>query len=262
MVVQFDVIIPARYQSSRLPGKPLADIAGRPMILRVVDGVRRSRAARIFVATDDKRIEAVCVGEGVDVCFTSDQHRTGTDRIMEAIDQLALEPKRIVVNVQGDLPLIDPIAVDAVAQLLLEDEGSNVSTVAYRLAKKKQFLSPHTVKVVRDCYRKALYFSRSPIPYAKNIMESTAERLPEDFLAYGHVGIYGYRCSFLRETHRMSSVPPMEVYENLEQLRFLYHGYSIVVGEIPDIFLPEVNTPEDVEQVAQYLRTRIMSNTR
>src|SRR5690606_2302552 len=185
------VIIPARYDSTRLPGKPLADVAGKPLLERVYRCARASGAATVVVATDDERIRRAAEGFGARVCLTSAAHRSGTDRVGEAVAQLGLAPDAIVVNLQGDEPLVPPDLIAAVAQTLARDPQSVVATACSRLRDARAFRDPNVVKVVLDAAGRALYFSRAPIPWPRE--ESAAHGAG----AYGHIGLYAYRAGFL-----------------------------------------------------------------
>jgi 3-deoxy-manno-octulosonate cytidylyltransferase (CMP-KDO synthetase) len=236
-------VIPARFASSRLPGKPLAEIAGRPMIEHVY---RRSADARgidaVVVATDDERIAAAVEGFGGIVRLTRSEHRTGTDRIAEIARDLSCE---ILINVQGDLPLIEPGMISEVVDPLLTDPTVKMSTLRQATSDAADIASPHVVKVVVDARGDALYFSRSPIPFRR---DPGAE-------IYKHIGLYGFRRDFLL-TFAALPQTPLEQAESLEQLRALEHGYSIrtVTTRYESI---EVDTPEDLERVRQLMATRV-----
>jgi 3-deoxy-manno-octulosonate cytidylyltransferase (CMP-KDO synthetase) len=235
----FSVIIPARYASSRFPGKPLADLAGKPMVVRVCERAARSGASLVVVATDDERIAKAVVRHGHRALMTRADHASGTERIAESATLLGLADDAIVVNVQGDEPLIDPALVAEVARALERDEEASVSTACHRIHDAAAFASPNVVKVVLDARGHALYFSRAGIPYARE------GGLPE---CYRHVGIYGYRVAFL--SRYADLVPsPLERTESLEQLRVLWHGYRIAVSVVRQEIPTGVDTPEDLEKL-------------
>lgn len=246
--MSFKIVIPARYASTRLPGKPLADIAGKPMIVRVVEAVAGCGADGVWVATDDSRVMEAVAAAGQQAVITRADHPTGTDRIAEVAAQLGWGDDEIVVNVQGDEPLIDPALVQGVAKALEEDQGAAIATAAHALTRAEEFFNPNVVKVVCDQSGRAHYFSRAPIPYARDALAASKDRLPEGFGALRHIGLYAYRVSFLR---RYGSLPsaPTEQWESLEQLRALWHGYAIRVITCDQAPAAGVDTPEDLERV-------------
>jgi 3-deoxy-manno-octulosonate cytidylyltransferase (CMP-KDO synthetase) len=234
------VIIPARYASTRLPGKALADIAGRPMVWHVADRARRARGiARVIVATDDARIRDAVADAGVEVVLTSPDHPSGTDRLAEVARAL---DAGVLINVQGDLPLLDPLMIEGLAARMAGDPSLPMATIAVPLHDKKEWRSPHVVKLVTGADGRALYFSRSPVPFDRD-----AERTPGEPLGWRHVGMYAYRRDVLL---RLAALPPspLERRERLEQLRALEHGIAIgVVAWSGDAALIEVDTPADLE---------------
>ncbi len=247
-------IIPARYASTRLPGKPLSDIHGQTMIQRVYERARAaSRPQRVVVATDDDRIAAVVRGFGGEALLTSPAHPTGTDRLAEAARTMEAE---IVVNVQGDEPLLDPAGIDAAAEALCADSSLPMSTLSLPLRSVDELLSPSVVKVVCDARGDALYFSRAPIPHLRlwpraEPQASAAETVARG-LARKHVGLYAYRREALL---RLASLPPspLEEAEGLEQLRALHHGLRIRVVPLEGEGGVAVDTPEDLERVRAIL---------
>jgi 3-deoxy-manno-octulosonate cytidylyltransferase (CMP-KDO synthetase) len=242
------VVIPARYASTRLPGKPLADIAGRPMVVRVAAAARRARTDGVWVATDDERIAAAVRQHGFDAVMTSANHASGTDRIAEVADQLAWDDEDIVVNVQGDEPLLDPALIEAVAAALHGAPDSVMSTAAHPLVAIADLFNPNVVKVVCDVRGRALYFSRAPIPWDRDRFSDSRDELPANLPALRHIGLYAYRVSFLRRFGQLA-VSPLERCESLEQLRALWHGYPIQVVSVDHAPAPGVDTPEDLERV-------------
>ena len=249
----FTVIIPARYASTRLPGKPLLDIGGKPMIVRVAERARDSGAERVVIATDDARIEAAVREHGIDVLMTRADHPTGTDRLAEAAAQLGLAAEAIVVNVQGDEPLLDPAVIRSVAQALHAAPDAAIATACHPLADASEFFSPNIVKVVCDQRGSALYFSRAPIPFARDafgasLATAALAGLPEGLPAYRHIGLYAYRAGFLARYPTLSQTT-LERFEALEQLRALGHGYRIIVEVLPGPLPPGVDTEEDLVKV-------------
>ena len=245
----FTVLIPARMASSRLPDKPLADIGGLPMVVRVAQRAALSAAQRCVVATDDQRILQACSDHGVAAIATRADHPSGSDRLAEACAALNLPDGHIVVNVQGDEPLIDPGLIDAVAAELDARSDCAVSTAAHAIERREDWLDPNVVKVVTDARGTALYFSRAPIPWWRDGMST--DRLPSP-APLRHIGLYAYRAGFLR---RFPSLPaaPTERLESLEQLRVLWHGERIAVHVSAQAPGPGVDTPQDLERVRQLI---------
>lgn len=247
----FTVLIPARLASTRLPNKPLADIGGRPMVVRVADQARRSLAQRVVVAADDASIVEACRAHGVDAVMTRADHPSGTDRLAEASTLLGLGEHDVVVNVQGDEPLIEPSLIDAVAAVLAVRKDAVMGTAAHPIAEVTEFTNPNVVKVVTDASGLALTFSRAPLPWWRDGFVHGVHALP-DPPPLRHVGIYSYRCSFLRA---YPSLPqsPLERIEALEQLRALWHGHRIAVHLSDVAPAPGVDTPEDLARVRRLL---------
>lgn len=251
----FTVLIPARLGSSRLPNKPLADINGVPMVVRVAQRALKSSALRTVVAADSPQIIEQCTRFGVQAVLTRVNHLSGSDRLAEACTLLGLAEDAIVVNVQGDEPMIDPALIDSVAGLLESRQDCAVSTAACRIKDMAEFLNPNVVKVVLDARNTALYFSRAPIP-AQRDKTSTADW--NDVSQMGllrHVGIYGYRVGFLRQFPQLAQAP-IEQLESLEQLRALWHGYRIAVHITDQVPGPGVDTQEELEQVRRLTADR------
>lgn len=245
--MNFSVIIPARLASTRLPDKPLADIHGLPMGVRVAQRAARSSATRVVVATDSQRVLDACKSHGVQALLTRTDHVSGSDRLAEACELLGLDGKDVVVNVQGDEPLIEPGLIEACAALLHARPDCVMSTVAHALADADDFANPNVVKVVLDAAGRALYFSRAPIPWWRDGSSSGLAR-PHPMAALRHVGLYAYHAGFLR---RFPSLPPspLEQIESLEQLRVLWHGESIAVHVSEARPGPGVDTQQDLERV-------------
>jgi len=245
----FKVVIPARFASSRLPGKPLLDLGGKPMVVRVAERAHLSGAEEIWVATDHAEVRAACEAHEFAALMTRSDHATGTDRLAEVVAQRGWSNDTIVVNVQGDEPLIEPeIIVQTARQLAVS--GADIATVAHPIADPADFFNPNVVKVVCRADGDAAYFSRAPIPCARDhfAREGGGASLPEDFPAYRHVGLYAYRASFLK-AYAGLSVAPTESFEALEQLRALWHGYRISVALVDAAPAPGVDTPEDAERM-------------
>ncbi|OHC71581.1 MAG: 3-deoxy-manno-octulosonate cytidylyltransferase [Rhodocyclales bacterium RIFCSPLOWO2_02_FULL_63_24] len=244
----FRVVIPARYASTRLPGKPLADIAGQPMIVRVAAAASRARNQGVWVATDDQRVAAAVRQHGFDAVMTRANHASGTDRIAEVADLLEWDDADIVVNVQGDEPLLDPALLEAVATALRGDPDAAMATAAHPVIEASDFFNPNVVKVVCDVSGRALYFSRAPIPWDRDHLAERRDVLPADLPAQRHIGLYAYRVGFLRRFGQLAT-SPLERCESLEQLRALWHGYPIQVVSVDHAPVPGVDTPEDLERV-------------
>jgi len=240
--LSFSVIIPARYASTRFPGKPLAEIGGKPMVVRVCERAAKSGAAAVHVATDDERIAAAVRAHGHEAIMTRADHASGTDRLAEAARKLGLGEKQIVVNVQGDEPLIAPKLIAQVARTLEKKRDASVSTACHAIHDQASLASPNVVKVVLDAEGYALYFSRAQIPYPRE----------PGAACYRHAGIYGYRVSFLKRYSRLKP-SPLEKAEALEQLRVLWHGYRIAVAVSTTEIPPGVDTSEDLEAVRRML---------
>ncbi|PSJ80646.1 3-deoxy-manno-octulosonate cytidylyltransferase [Neisseria iguanae] len=245
----FVVLIPARLSSSRLPGKALADIHGKPMVVRVAGQAAKSHAARVVVATDHADIQAACEAHGVEVVMTADTHESGSTRLAEAVKKLNLPPHLIVVNVQGDEPLIEPELINRTAEVLVEN-NVQMATAAHELHDFDEFMNPNVVKVLLDKNRNAMYFSRAPIPFPRDTMRENLRRLPQETPVLRHIGIYAYRAGFLQRYAEMS-VSPLEVIESLEQLRVLWHGFPIAVEVTGRTPAAGVDTQEDLERVLQ-----------
>ncbi|MEN9889591.1 MAG: 3-deoxy-manno-octulosonate cytidylyltransferase [Pseudomonadota bacterium] len=253
------VIIPARMASSRLPDKPLADIAGLPMVVRVAQRAAQSGAARVVVAADDARIVQACQAHGVQVLLTRVDHASGSDRLAEACSLLGLPDEALVVNVQGDEPLIPPTLIGEVARVLAERPEASMGTAAHAIHDLADYTNPNVVKVVLDARQLALYFSRAPIAWWRDgqLAGSSAgssggfRALPSP-APLRHIGIYSYRAGFLRQFPQLPPAP-IETLESLEQLRALWHGHRIAVHVTDAAPGPGVDTPQDLERVRRLL---------
>ena len=248
----FVVIVPARLASTRLPRKPLADLGGVPMVVRVARTAVASGATQVAVAADSAEIVDACRAHGIEALLTRADHASGTDRLAEAVEHLGLADDALVVNVQGDEPLMPAAVVRRVAEALAQRPDCAIATACHPLHDAAEFFSPNVVKVVTDANGRALYFSRAPIPWSRDAFAAARDRLPPGLPARRHVGLYAYRAGFLR---RFPQLPPaaLEQHESLEQLRALAHGFGIAVIELPEALPPGVDTPEDLERVRALL---------
>ena len=242
----FIVIIPARLASTRLPNKPLADLGGKPMVVRVAEQAALSGAARVIVATDHDSIGAACAAHGVEVCMTRSDHPSGTDRIAEVARTLALPPDAVVVNLQGDEPLIDPSLLAACAAQI--SATVPMATCAHPLHEVLEAFNPNVVKVVLDKNGRALYFSRATIPWHRDGFAQSKDSLPQGYVPLRHIGLYAYSNAFLQEYPQLSA-SPLEAIEALEQLRVLWHGVAIAVHVTDSAPAAGVDTPEDLARV-------------
>ena len=251
--MRFTVLIPARLASRRLPDKPLADIAGLPMVVRVAQAARRSGATRVVVAGHPRIIDA-CRAHGIEAVLTRADHLSGSDRLAEACEQLGLDGDEVVVNVQGDEPLIASAMVDACAVLLRERPDCVMATVAHAIDDLAEFSNPNVVKVVLDAAGRALYFSRAPIAWWRDGFAQGIHQLPTQPPPLRHVGLYAYRAGFLRRFPTLA-VAPLETLESLEQLRVLWHGERIAVHVSAERPGPGVDTPDDLARVRAIFAT-------
>jgi len=240
--VSFKVVIPARYASSRLPGKPLLDIAGKPMVIRVSEQARKSGAEAVVIATDFDKIVQVAQEHHVDAVMTRVDHQSGTDRIAEVAQNLNWDNDDIVVNVQGDEPLIDPALIQEVALTLAHSRDAMMATACHAIHDEASMLNPNVVKVVMDADGNAMFFSRAPIPYPRD------EAHKQSLKAHRHIGIYAYRVGFLKQYAELS-VTQLEQIESLEQLRVLHHGYKIAITVTDHAPATGVDTQADLDYV-------------
>ncbi|MGQ0442740.1 MAG: 3-deoxy-manno-octulosonate cytidylyltransferase [Methylophilaceae bacterium] len=238
----FKVVIPARYASARLPGKPLLDIAGKPMVVRVANQAEKSGASEIVIATDFEKIMQVAAQHNIQAVMTRLDHQSGTDRIAEVAQQLNWADDEIVVNVQGDEPLIDPKLIQEVAAHLANSQNAVMATACHAIHDEAALLNPNIVKVVMDDNGNALYFSRAPIPYPRD------DIYKNNIQAHRHIGIYAYRVGFLKKYAQLT-VTALEKIESLEQLRVLHHGYKIGVAVTANAPAGGVDTQEDLDYV-------------
>ncbi len=247
----FCVIIPARLASTRLPNKPLADLAGKPMVVRVAERARLSGAETVVVACDDRLILEACEQFGITAYLTRADHQSGTDRIAEVAARLNLPAEIVIVNVQGDEPLIEPALITATAAQIRH--GVQMSTAAHPITSAEEAFNPNVVKVVLDKSGRALYFSRATIPWDRDGFAVSTSVLSPDYRVFRHIGLYAYTNAFLQK-YATLEVAPLEKSEVLEQLRVLWNGYSIAVHVTPDVPSAGVDTPDDLLRVQQIYR--------
>ncbi|WP_442597497.1 3-deoxy-manno-octulosonate cytidylyltransferase [Parapusillimonas sp. JC17] len=254
--MSFVAVIPARAASTRLPDKPLLDIGGKPMVVRTAEQAARSGASQVVVATDDERVLAAVRRHGFDALMTRGDHPTGTDRLAEVVQQLSLAPDTIVVNVQGDEPLIDPHHIDDVAKLLQREPGAAIATCATPITDAAVLFNPNAVKVVCSDAKLALYFSRAPIPWARDALADGKPKLADGLPALHHIGLYAYRARFLS---LFPTLKPgaLERFESLEQLRALENGYSIAVHVTTSHPAAGVDTQEDLARIREVFANRL-----
>jgi 3-deoxy-manno-octulosonate cytidylyltransferase (CMP-KDO synthetase) len=246
--LRFKVVIPARFASSRLPGKPLADLGGIPMVMRVHAQALKAGAEAVWIATDHPDVFDVASRAGANVLMTDPAHPSGTDRLAEVATHQRWPDETIVVNLQGDEPLMPPHALQSVAQALADAPEAAIATAACPIGDTPTLLDANIVKVVCDAKQQALYFSRAPIPWPREAFSASQPRFPKGLGALRHIGLYAYRVQFLR--HYTTLAPaPCEAFEALEQLRALWHGYRIQVISLPESPPPGVDTPEDLARV-------------
>ena len=247
----FIVAIPARYGSTRLPGKPLRLLGGEPLIVHVARRARDAGAAQVVVATDDARIVAALAGSNIEVCLTRADHASGSDRLAECAATLGWPDDAVIVNLQGDEPFAPTAGIIAVADALVED-GADMATLAAPIESAALWFDPNCVKVVRDLRGRALYFSRAPVPWARDALARDRTIVPAGIEVLRHIGIYAYRAGFLKAFARLPATP-LERAESLEQLRALEHGHAIAVRITPEIFPPGVDTDDDLVRAERTL---------
>ncbi|QXX78742.1 3-deoxy-manno-octulosonate cytidylyltransferase [Alcaligenes ammonioxydans] len=252
----FSVIIPARLGSTRLPNKPLADIAGQPMIVRCAQQAAQSAARQVWVATDSPQVLEAVQAHGFHALLTDAEHPTGTDRLAQAARLLDLAEDEIVVNVQGDEPLIQPEHINAAAQLLARSGQADIATLAAPITNAETLFNPNAVKVVCDLNDRALYFSRAPIPWARDTLAQGDRILADELPALHHIGLYAYRNRFLQQYAQLPR-GPLEHFESLEQLRALENGFQIMVHRLQEIPAAGVDTEQDLERVRAHFANRL-----
>jgi len=249
--MSFVVIIPARYASTRLPGKPLVDINGKPMVVHVLERARESGAERIIVATDNEEVMAAVQAVGGEVCMTRADHQSGTERLAEVVEKCGFSDETVIVNVQGDEPMIPPAIIRQVADNLAARRDIGMATLAVPIESAEEAFNPNAVKVVMDAQGYALYFSRATIPWDRDRFAASRETIGDSFLR--HIGIYGYRAGFIRR-YVSWETSPLEQIEMLEQLRVLWYGEKIHVDVASVVPGTGVDTPDDLERVRQAMR--------
>lgn len=251
-MTNFTVIIPARMSSTRLPGKMLLDVVGLPLIVRVAKQALKSNAQQVIIATDHQDIYNVCQEYGLNVVMTDSNHQSGTDRIAEVVEKLKLSPNEIIVNVQGDEPLIDPELINGLAKFIAEKQTA-IATIAHPINSQEEIFNPNVVKTVLSHDNIAMYFSRAPIPYYRDGYNSPQQfQTPQNINILRHIGIYAYQVSFLNIYHQLPTCP-LEQVEALEQLRALYNGYKIAVMTSINAPAAGVDTMEDLLRVRQVI---------
>lgn len=244
----FIVIVPARMSSSRLKNKPLADIAGKPMVVRTAERALQCGAEAVYVACDDPAIAQACADNNIQAILTDPNCPTGTDRLAEAVEKLGLSDETVVVNVQGDEPLIPVDVIRAVAEDLCRRGDCAIATAAHPITEVENFFNPNVVKVEIDDSGRAITFSRAPLPWPRDAFREDKSKLPAQLPAYHHIGLYAYRAGFLKAFPKLSPAP-IERFESLEQLRAVWHGYRISVVVLDSNLPPGVDTAEDLERV-------------
>ncbi|MCW9025555.1 MAG: 3-deoxy-manno-octulosonate cytidylyltransferase [Gammaproteobacteria bacterium] len=249
----FRVVIPARYASVRLPGKPLLEIAGKPMLQHVYEKALACHADEVIIATDDERIYKAAESFGAKVCLTADTHQSGTERLAEVAERYGFADNDIVINLQGDEPLMPGSCIKQVAEALASNSEASISTLCTPIDSIEDLFDPNVVKVIRDSKDFALYFSRAPIPWSRGHFDQTPPVMPKDTSLYHrHIGLYGYRASYIRNYINSEHIQ-LEATESLEQLRALWHGDRIIVPVAKEIPGPGVDTKADLEKVASII---------
>jgi 3-deoxy-manno-octulosonate cytidylyltransferase (CMP-KDO synthetase) len=248
----FKVVIPARYESSRFPGKLLAKLGDKPVVCYAVEAARLSGAEKIIVATDDQRIADAVIKTGCEVLMTDKTHENGTERLVEVCSRADWQEETVVVNLQADEPFVSPNLIATIAQSLEENRSASVATACFPIHSQNEIFDPNLVKVVLDHERNALYFSRAPIPWIRDTYPKGTDSNKEVALGHGHIGIYGYRVSFLNKYAELP-ISPLEQNEKLEQLRVLQSGERILVIQTDAPPAPGIDTPEDLERAQEHI---------
>ena len=250
--MSFRIIIPARFASSRLPGKPLRDICGKPMIERVIEQAKLSHADEVIVATDSQKIADALSHVDVRVCMTHENHQSGTERLSEVIEQFGFDDEQILINLQGDEPMMPPVCLNQVGQALEQDDSVKMATLCTPLTDIEELFDPHAVKVVRDINDFALYFTRAAVPWSRECFNELPREMPKQQEYQRHIGLYGYRAGFIKQYLDWQS-SDIEKTESLEQLRVLYYGEKIKVITAEVAPGPGVDTIEDLNRVCELL---------
>ena len=251
--MSFRIVIPARFASTRLPGKPLRDICGKPMIVRVIEQAKLSNADEVIVATDSKKVADAVADLDVQVCMTRENHQSGTERLSEVIEQLGFGDEQILINLQGDEPMMPPVCLNQVGQALEDDDNLKMATLCTPLTDIEELFDPHAVKVVRDINDFALYFTRAAVPWSRDCFNETPRELPKQQEYQRHIGLYGYRAGFIKQYLAWQS-SDIEKTESLEQLRVLYYGEKIKVITAEIAPGPGVDTRDDLNRVCELLK--------
>ena len=248
--MSFSIVIPARFASSRLPGKPLSEICGKPMITRVIEQAQKSNAEEVIIATDSQEVADAISELDVQVCMTREDHQSGTERLSEVITQLGFADDKILINLQGDEPLMPPVCLNQVGQALEEDKNIKMATLCTHLTDIEELFNPHAVKVIRDVNDFALYFTRAAAPWSRDSFNEKPREMPTDQSYQRHIGLYGYRAGFIRQYLEWQP-SDLEKTESLEQLRVLYYGERIKVITAEIAPGPGVDTQEDLNRVCE-----------
>jgi len=250
--MSFRIVIPARFASTRLPGKPLVDICGKPMIAHVIEQAKKSNADEVIVATDSNEIADAISAINVRVCLTRADHQSGTERLSEVIEQLGFDDDQILINLQGDEPMMPPVCLNQVAEALEQESALKMATLCTPLSDIDELFDPHAVKVVRDINDYALYFTRAAVPWSRDCFGESSRTLPQQQQYQRHIGLYGYRAGFIKQYLQWPS-SDIEKTESLEQLRVLYYGEKIkvITAQIPPG--PGVDTSDDLKRVCELL---------
>ncbi|MCW9032119.1 MAG: 3-deoxy-manno-octulosonate cytidylyltransferase [Gammaproteobacteria bacterium] len=246
--MSFRIVIPARFASTRLPAKPLREICGKPMIAHVIERAQQSKAEEVIVATDSEEIAAAISDLDVRVCMTHENHQSGTERLSEVIEQLGFDDDQILINLQGDEPMMPPVCLNQVGQALEEDIHLKMATLCTPLTDIEELFDPHAVKVVRDINDFALYFTRAAVPWSRDCFNEVPREMPRQQEYQRHIGLYGYRAGFIKQYLEWDS-SDIEKTESLEQLRVLYHGEKIKVITAATPPGPGVDTLDDLNRV-------------
>ena len=250
--MSFRIVIPARFASTRLPGKPLRDICGKPMIVRVIEQAKKSNAEEVIVATDSQEIVDALSEIDVHVCITREDHQSGTERLSEVIEQMGFDDDQILINLQGDEPMMPPVCLNQVGQALEQDYQVKMATLCTPLTDLEELFDPHAVKVVRDINDYALYFTRAAVPWSRDCFNETPRKMPQGQDYQRHIGLYGYRAGFIKQYLEWQS-SDIEKTESLEQLRVLYYGEKIKVISAEIAPGPGVDTIDDLNRVCELL---------
>lgn len=254
--MQFHIIIPARYASTRLPGKPLRLLAGKPILQHVYEQAKKSQAQSVTIATDDEKIKTAAEGFGADVCMTSAEHTSGTERLAEVIDIKGYGEDEIMLNLQGDEPLMPPACLDQVAALLANNSTCKMASLCEPIGSVDDLFDPNVVKVVLNKDMQAMYFSRATVPWYRDAFMDNNRVLPDvEGLFYRHIGLYAYRAGFIK-TYLELSASPIEKAEALEQLRVLWHGYNIAMDIAEQAPGPGIDTEQDLQKVTDIILSK------